>query len=122
MLRTTPAIAAGVTDRLWEVPDLVALLEALERAAQNVRIVIWSRVARNLFILIFCATIAFLLGRGYHDSLRSGVLTVKGRTSRRDHDPISYWLGMFIGAFAFLILASATALIAFLICVDLFGR
>lgn len=36
-LRMTPAMAAGVTDRLWEVSDLVALLEAeeagLERAA-----------------------------------------------------------------------------------------
>jgi len=26
-LRTTPAMAAGVTDRLWEIEDLVALLE-----------------------------------------------------------------------------------------------
>jgi hypothetical protein len=30
-LRTTPAIATGVTDRLWEVSDLVGLLEASER-------------------------------------------------------------------------------------------
>jgi|CZKS01.1.fsa_nt_gi hypothetical protein len=30
-LRVTPAMAAGVTDRLWEVSDLVALLEAEER-------------------------------------------------------------------------------------------
>jgi hypothetical protein len=29
-LRGTPALAAGVTDRLWEVSDLVALLEAEE--------------------------------------------------------------------------------------------
>jgi IS1 family transposase len=29
-LRCTPAMAAGVTDRLWEVSDLVALLEAEE--------------------------------------------------------------------------------------------
>ena len=29
-LRVTPAMAAGVTDRLWEVSDLVALLEAEE--------------------------------------------------------------------------------------------
>ena len=28
--RVTPAMAAGVTDRLWEVSDLVALLEAAE--------------------------------------------------------------------------------------------
>jgi hypothetical protein len=31
ILRTTPAMAAGVTDRLWEVSDLVALWEAAER-------------------------------------------------------------------------------------------
>ena len=30
-LRTTPAMAAGVTDRLWEVSDLVRLLESEER-------------------------------------------------------------------------------------------
>ncbi len=29
-LRCTPAMAAGVTDRLWEVSDLVALHEASE--------------------------------------------------------------------------------------------
>lgn len=36
-LRVTPAMAAGVTDRRWEVSDFVTLLEAegrgLERAA-----------------------------------------------------------------------------------------
>jgi hypothetical protein len=34
-LRTTPAMAAGVTDRLWEVSDLVALLEASERGLER---------------------------------------------------------------------------------------
>ena len=29
-LRVTPAMAAGVTNRLWEVSDLVALLKAAE--------------------------------------------------------------------------------------------
>jgi hypothetical protein len=29
-LRVTPAMAAGVTDRLWEVSDIVALLEPIE--------------------------------------------------------------------------------------------
>jgi IS1 family transposase len=32
-LRTTPAMAAGVTNRLWDVSDLVALWEATERQA-----------------------------------------------------------------------------------------
>jgi IS1 family transposase len=34
-LRTSPAMAAGVTDRLWEVSDLVAMLEADERGLQR---------------------------------------------------------------------------------------
>jgi IS1 family transposase len=34
-LRMTPAMAAGVTDRLWDVADLVALWEAYERRAER---------------------------------------------------------------------------------------
>lgn len=34
-LRMSPAMAAGVTDRLWEVSDLVALLEAEERRLER---------------------------------------------------------------------------------------
>ena len=34
-LRVTPAMAAGVTNRLWGVGDLVALLEAAEAEAQK---------------------------------------------------------------------------------------
>jgi len=34
-LRCTPAMAAGVTGRLWEVSDLVALLEASERGLER---------------------------------------------------------------------------------------
>jgi hypothetical protein len=31
-LRTTPAMAAGVTRRLWEIGDIVGVLEAWEAA------------------------------------------------------------------------------------------
>jgi hypothetical protein len=34
-LRTSPAMAAGVSDRLWEVSDLVALWESYEREAER---------------------------------------------------------------------------------------
>ena len=34
-LRTTPAMAAGVTDRLWEESDLVKLPEASERGLEK---------------------------------------------------------------------------------------
>jgi hypothetical protein len=29
-LKTTPAVAAGVTDRIWKVDDIIRLLEAAE--------------------------------------------------------------------------------------------
>jgi hypothetical protein len=34
-LRVSPAISAGVTDRLWEVSDLVALLKTDERRLER---------------------------------------------------------------------------------------
>jgi len=34
-LRTSPAMAAGATDRLWEVSDLVALWESYEQEAER---------------------------------------------------------------------------------------
>jgi len=34
-LRMTPAMAAGVTDRLWEMADLVAVLEGAEEAPKK---------------------------------------------------------------------------------------
>jgi len=36
-LRTSPAMAAGVTDRLWEVADTVASVEAQEAKADRKR-------------------------------------------------------------------------------------
>jgi len=65
---------------------------------------------------------AFLLGNGYYKSFRSGVIkTVKGFTARRDNEPIRYWIGMAMGIFGFLVMVSATAVMAFLVCVGLFG-
>jgi hypothetical protein len=34
-LRTTPAMAAGVTNRLWEIADIVDVLEAWEAARRR---------------------------------------------------------------------------------------
>jgi hypothetical protein len=34
-LRMSPAMAAGVSDRLWEVSDLVTLWESYEREAER---------------------------------------------------------------------------------------
>jgi len=66
---------------------------------------------------------AFILGNGYYKSFRSGVLTMTKtrRTYRRDKEPIRYWIGMALGTFAFLVVVSATAVMAFLVCVDLTG-
>jgi len=34
-LKVTPAMAAGVTDRLWEMSDLVEMIEAFEEAQKR---------------------------------------------------------------------------------------
>ena len=34
-LKVTPAMAAGVTDRLWEVSDMVSILESWESLIDN---------------------------------------------------------------------------------------
>jgi len=79
-------------------------------------------MTRELVTLVLCSTVAFLLGYGYYGCFRSGSLTIRGRTCRRDREPIEYWFGMVIGAFAFLVLASVTVLMAFLLFMDLFRR
>jgi hypothetical protein len=80
-------------------------------------------MAREVLIFLFCATIAFLLGNGYYKSFRSGVLTIikSGRTFRRDKEPIRYWIGMATGTFAFLVVVSGAAVMAFLVCMNFFG-
>ncbi|WP_027052212.1 hypothetical protein [Mesorhizobium erdmanii] len=36
-LRVTPAMTAGVTDKLWEIADIVALIEAKEAEKPAIR-------------------------------------------------------------------------------------
>ena len=45
-LRMSPAMAAGVSDRLWEVSDIVALIEAEEAKADRKRGSYRPRAAR----------------------------------------------------------------------------
>ena len=77
-------------------------------------------MARDFLILIFCATIALLLGNGLYASFRSGVpKTIRARRAvRRADEPISYWFGMFLVAFAFVVVAAATVLMGFLVVHD----
>jgi hypothetical protein len=37
-------------------------------------------------------------------------------------EPISYWIGIAIGTFAFLGMVSGAVVMAFLVCMDLFGN
>lgn len=78
-------------------------------------------MARELFTFFFCAAIAFLLGNGYYKSIRSGVLTIKGRTYCRNEEPILYWISVVIGAVAFVLMVSVSAVMAFIVLVNLFG-
>ena len=78
-------------------------------------------MARDLLISLFCATIAALLGKGYYEALRKGVLEIKGRTYCRDEDPILYWISMTVGIVAFLLMASASTVMAFFVYVQLFA-
>lgn len=77
----------------------------------------------ELVILILCAAMAFILGNGYYQSFRSGVLTIikTGRTYRREEEPIRYWIGMAAGTFAFLVVLFGTAIMAFAVWMNLFG-
>ena len=72
-------------------------------------------MARMLFALILGGTIAALLGNGFYRSLRSGVVSNMYGTSRRTHEPISYWVGVFVLGFAFVVLASGTVLLAYVL-------
>ena len=95
-------------------------LPKCSQKAAKISLGIVSDVARSLFILIFCATVAVLLGRGYYVAYRSGVLTtIKGYRARRDQERVPYWFGMVAGVFAFLLMASGAALMAFLVLMDL---
>ncbi len=78
-----------------------------------------TEVARDVLTLVFCGTITVFLGLGYYNSLKTGVLTVKNWTSRRDHEPTSYWLRMISGALALVLLALVTAIMAFFVYGDL---
>jgi hypothetical protein len=76
-----------------------------------------SRMARELLVFVLGATVTVLLGDGLYASFRQGELkTVRARRSvRRSHQPLQYWLGMAAVAFAFVVMASITALFAFLL-------
>ena len=76
-------------------------------------------MAREIVTFLLLSIVAFLLGNGYYKSFRNGVLTIKGRTYRRDKEPIGYWISIAIGTLAFLLMVSGTAVMAFLVCVHL---
>jgi hypothetical protein len=76
-LRVTPAMAAGVTDKLWEVADIVAVLEQWELANQQPE---YNFVVRK-----------YDIGKGYSVSVlwRGGeVDTIFG--FEREHDALEW--------------------------------
>ncbi len=77
-------------------------------------------MARDLAVFIFSATIAVLLGSGLYASFRTGVLeTIRGRRAyRRADEPIRYWFGMSLVAFAFVVEVVATVIMGFFVVRD----
>ena len=47
-LRVTPAMAAGVTDRVWEIADIVRLVEERQKAIDNDVDGEWKMGAKSL--------------------------------------------------------------------------
>ncbi|MGB7217168.1 MAG: hypothetical protein WBD07_00030 [Vicinamibacterales bacterium] len=68
-------------------------------------------MARLIFALIFAAIVAAALGEGFYRSLKSGVISNRYGTSRRDREQWGYWTGMSAMAFGCVVLVSGILLL-----------
>lgn len=86
-LRTSPAMAAGVADRLWDVSDLVALWEAEERTAERALsdmlafvlsgYVFFYQLLELIFVVLFASGVYFIMFRNRQASgFVRGTITV----------------------------------------------